>query len=105
MTTLVIPPRKGKTVSLGGFGAIFKISGDFSEGRFSIVEHPIDPGRSSRELDFVPRCPRTGRAGSSGTRRLLRQARRLLNAINSAGLFSLPELPDGPSSPGLNVPV
>ena len=45
MTTLVIPPRKGKTVSLGGFGAIFKISGDFSEGRFSIVEHPIDPGR------------------------------------------------------------
>src|SRR5260370_24766213 len=45
MTTLVIPPREGKAVSLGGFGAIFKISGDSSEGRFSIVEHPIDPGR------------------------------------------------------------
>jgi hypothetical protein len=24
MTTLVIPPREGKAVSLGGFGAIFK---------------------------------------------------------------------------------
>ena len=45
MTTLVIPPREGKAVSLGGFGAIFKISGESSEGRFSIVEHPIDPGR------------------------------------------------------------
>ena len=45
MTTLVIAPREGKAVSLGGFGAIFKISGDSSEGRFSIVEHPIDPGR------------------------------------------------------------
>src|SRR5215469_3743468 len=45
MTTLVIQPREGKAVSLGGFGAIFKISGDSSEGRFSIVEHPIDPGR------------------------------------------------------------
>ena len=45
MTTLVIPPREGKAVSSGGFGAIFKISGDSSEGRFSIVEHPIDPGR------------------------------------------------------------
>jgi len=45
MTTLVIPPREGKAVSLGGFGAIFKIPGDSSEGRFSIVEHPIDPGR------------------------------------------------------------
>jgi hypothetical protein len=45
MTTLVIPPREGKAASLGGFGATFKISGDSSEGRFSIVEHPIDPGR------------------------------------------------------------
>ena len=45
MTTLVIPPREGKAVSMGGFGAIYKISGDSSEGRFSIIEHPIDPGR------------------------------------------------------------
>ena len=45
MTTLVIPPREGKAVSLGGFGAIFKIPAESSEGRFSIVEHPIDPGR------------------------------------------------------------
>ena len=45
MTTLVIAPREGKAVSLGGFGAVFKISGEASEGRFSIVEHPIDPGR------------------------------------------------------------
>jgi hypothetical protein len=34
MTTLVIPPREGKAVSLGGFGVIYKISGDSSEGRF-----------------------------------------------------------------------
>ena len=53
MTTLVIPPRKGKTVSLGGFGAIFKISGDFSEGRFSIVEHPIDPGRIVHPVSYT----------------------------------------------------
>jgi len=33
MTTLVIPPREGKAVSLGGFGAIFKISGH------SLTEH------------------------------------------------------------------
>ena len=45
MTTLFIPSHDGRTVSLGGFEAIFKISGDFNEGRFSIVEHPIDPGR------------------------------------------------------------
>jgi uncharacterized cupin superfamily protein len=28
-----------------GSELFFKIPGDFSEGRFSIVEHPIDPGR------------------------------------------------------------
>jgi quercetin dioxygenase-like cupin family protein len=37
--------RLGKAVSMGGFAAIFKISLDPSEARFSIVEHPIDPGR------------------------------------------------------------
>jgi hypothetical protein len=45
MTTLVTPPGEGKAVSLGGFGAVFKIFGDSNEGRFSIVEQPIDPGR------------------------------------------------------------
>jgi quercetin dioxygenase-like cupin family protein len=45
MTMLVIPPHEGQAISLDGLGAIFKISGDSSEGRFSIVEHPIDPGR------------------------------------------------------------
>jgi hypothetical protein len=30
---------------MGAFAAIFKISLDSSEGRFSIVEQPIDPGR------------------------------------------------------------
>jgi len=45
MTTLVIPPHQGKAVSLGGLGVVFKISGESSEGRFSTVEHPLDPGR------------------------------------------------------------
>ena len=45
MATLVIPPGEGKAVPLGGFGAVYKISGASNEGRFAIVEHPLDPGR------------------------------------------------------------
>ncbi len=36
---------EGKSVWLGGLGVIFKIPGNETGGRLSVVEHPIDPGR------------------------------------------------------------
>jgi quercetin dioxygenase-like cupin family protein len=45
MTTIMLPPREGKSVWLGGLGVDFKISGEQTGGAFSVVEHPIEPGR------------------------------------------------------------
>ena len=42
---VVIAPDDGARVSLGGIGVIYKLSGDDTGGAFSIVEHPIEPGR------------------------------------------------------------
>jgi quercetin dioxygenase-like cupin family protein len=41
----VVPPEQGKSLSLGGLGVIYKISGEETGGAFAIVEHPIEPGR------------------------------------------------------------
>jgi mannose-6-phosphate isomerase-like protein (cupin superfamily) len=41
----VVKPGDGRSVSLGGMGVVFKISGADTGGAFSIVEHPIEPGR------------------------------------------------------------
>jgi len=42
---LVVRPGEGRSVSLGGMGVIFKVSGADTGGAFAIVEHPIEPGR------------------------------------------------------------
>ena len=48
MTTdikIVIEADEGASVSLGGVGVDFKVPGGMTDGAFSIVEHPLDPGR------------------------------------------------------------
>jgi mannose-6-phosphate isomerase-like protein (cupin superfamily) len=42
---LVVPPGHGDLVDLRGIGVHFKIEGAQTGGRFSIVEHPIEPRR------------------------------------------------------------
>src|SRR5687767_15625836 len=38
-----IPPTDGDRFDFGGLGVVWKIESDESEGRFSVVEHPIAP--------------------------------------------------------------
>jgi hypothetical protein len=45
--TLVVRPGEGRSVSLGGMGVVFKVSGADTGGAFAVVEHPIEPGRLS----------------------------------------------------------
>ncbi len=45
MPGLVIPPGDNQMVSLKGIDVVFKISGEQTGGAFSVVEHPIEPGR------------------------------------------------------------
>jgi mannose-6-phosphate isomerase-like protein (cupin superfamily) len=42
---IVTEPGQGESVSLGGVGVDFKIPAEMTGGRFSVVEHPLDPGR------------------------------------------------------------
>ena len=42
---IVVEAGEGESVSLGGVGVEFKIPADMTGGSFSIVEHPLDPGR------------------------------------------------------------
>jgi quercetin dioxygenase-like cupin family protein len=42
---VVVKPGEGRSVSLGGMGVVFKLSGADTGGAFAIVEHPIEPGR------------------------------------------------------------
>jgi mannose-6-phosphate isomerase-like protein (cupin superfamily) len=42
---LIINPGEGEKTDLGGLGVDFKVWGDTTGGRFSIVEHPMEPGR------------------------------------------------------------
>ena len=54
----VIEPEEGKSIGLGGLGVNFKLRGGETDKQFSVVEHPIDPGRlvpphmHSREDEF-----------------------------------------------------
>ncbi|CAL9648387.1 hypothetical protein SUDANB176_06543 [Streptomyces sp. enrichment culture] len=54
----VVEPDEGKSVWLAGLGVHFKIGGEETGTRFSVVEHPIEPGRlvpphvHSREDEF-----------------------------------------------------
>ncbi len=45
MQSMVVQPGDGNSVSLGGMGVVFKLSGAETGGAFAVVEHPIDPGR------------------------------------------------------------
>src|SRR5919197_5144130 len=42
---IVVEAGDGASVSLGGVGVDFKIRAEVTGGAFSIVEHPLDPGR------------------------------------------------------------
>jgi quercetin dioxygenase-like cupin family protein len=42
---IVINPNEGRSVSLGGMGVVFRLSGQDTGGSFAIVEHPVEPGR------------------------------------------------------------
>jgi len=42
---IVVTPDEGRSVSLGGMGVVFKVSGADTGGAFAVVEHPIEPGR------------------------------------------------------------
>jgi quercetin dioxygenase-like cupin family protein len=45
MERIVVAPQEGKTVDLGGLGVVFKVWGEDTGGAFSVVEHPMEPGR------------------------------------------------------------
>ena len=42
---IVVEAGEGESVSLGGLGVDFKIPAEMTGGAFSVVEHPMDPGR------------------------------------------------------------
>jgi mannose-6-phosphate isomerase-like protein (cupin superfamily) len=44
MSAVVVLLGQSKSVSFGGLGVVFAISGEVTGGAFSIVEHPIAPG-------------------------------------------------------------
>lgn len=44
-SVILVKPGEGSSVSLGGMGVVFKVSGANTGGAFAIVEHPIDSGR------------------------------------------------------------
>jgi mannose-6-phosphate isomerase-like protein (cupin superfamily) len=43
LTTITIKADEGERVDLGGLGIVWKIEGAASEGRFSVVHHPLAP--------------------------------------------------------------
>src|SRR5215470_11871042 len=45
MLPLLISASDAKSVWLGGMGVVFKLAGTETGGLFSVVEHPIEPGR------------------------------------------------------------
>jgi quercetin dioxygenase-like cupin family protein len=44
MSDLILSPNDGQTVWLGGLGIQFKLDGTNTQGAFSVVEHPLEPG-------------------------------------------------------------
>jgi hypothetical protein len=71
MSQSILSPSDGQLVWLGGLGVHFKLDGADTQGTFSVVEHPLEPGAfapphtHSREDEFsyVLVCPgRNGRA-------------------------------------------
>ncbi len=58
MSDLILSPNEGQTVWLSGLGIQFKLDGTNTQGAFSVVEHPLEPGAfapphtHSREDEF-----------------------------------------------------
>ncbi len=48
MANYLVPPGDTRSVWLSGMGVIFKFTGEQTGGLFSVVEHPIEPGRLVR---------------------------------------------------------
>ncbi len=65
--TLVVRPGEGRSVSLGGMGVVFKLSGADTGGAFAVVEHPIQPGRLvlPQRTTSAPSRVRTSLPGSN----------------------------------------
>jgi quercetin dioxygenase-like cupin family protein len=42
---LILGPGEGTKVDIGGMGVDFKVWGESTGGRLSVVEHPMEPGR------------------------------------------------------------
>lgn len=49
---LVIAPGEGESVDLGSLGVICKIEGGETDGRFSVIDHPIPPRTLAAPLHF-----------------------------------------------------
>src|SRR5437016_14513113 len=58
MSDTILSPNDGQFVWLGGLGIQFKLDGTNTQGAFSVVEHPLEPGAfapphtHSREDEF-----------------------------------------------------
>ncbi len=58
MSDMILSPNDGQLVWLGGLGIHFKLDGTNTQGAFSVVEHPLEPGAlapphtHSREDEF-----------------------------------------------------
>ena len=58
MSENILTPSDGQLVWLGGLGIHFKLDGTNTQGAFSVVEHPLEPGAlapphtHSREDEF-----------------------------------------------------
>ncbi len=58
MTTierLAIDPEEGESFDFGSLGVVWKIESDETEGRFSVVDHPIPPRTLAAPLHFHTR--------------------------------------------------
>lgn len=47
MSKTILSAGEGQFVSLGGVGVQFKLDGSDTQGAFSVVEHPLEPGAFS----------------------------------------------------------
>jgi hypothetical protein len=62
MSDLILSPDDGQLVWLGALGIQFKLDGTQTQGAFSVVEHPLEPGAfapphtHSREDEFSSGC-------------------------------------------------
>ena len=58
MSKTILSPNEGQLIWLGGLGVQFKLDGTDTQGAFSVVEHPVEPGAfapphtHSREDEF-----------------------------------------------------